>query len=462
MKESRVFTFIVILLLSTLACQAVNEVLEPQATLSPPPTAPQDGETPPESPGEGQPPAEDEGTAAPAATPTLALADTLPAPSLEELGPPPETLEELEVWLGDAHAANGAVADVCAALREAQWQQAEDSCEAADLDGDEREEWLLTLDITHLRDEDEGVGPALQGHPGDFWVVSEEGVTFTVRGGDELDFFSEAPEVVDVVDMTGDDLPEVVTVFTSCGAHTCYYNYHIIGAPDGEIRNLVQQAEDSEAPADLPPTIDMAYVDQEEIRDATEDDLPDLVISGGIVGSAGAGIQRPRTEVWAWDGSAISRDRQEWADTGYRLHTLYNANYDFSQADYELAAQKYEAVIVDPELEDIEGFSASPSEVREYVRQFAAFRLSLLPLMRGDITESSRWRTWLQDEYPQAPLTEAANLLYTRWEANQNDLVDACAAVTDYLEAQENPTGPLTDMGYANPSLTAEEVCPIR
>ncbi|HSM55231.1 MAG TPA: hypothetical protein VK879_03670 [Candidatus Sulfomarinibacteraceae bacterium] len=462
MSKSRVFTFIVILLLSTLACQAVNQVLEPQATLAPPPTAPPDGETPPDSPDEGLPPAEDEGTAAPVATPTLALADTLPAPSLEELGPPPEALEELETWLGDAHAANGALDDVCAALREAQWQQAEDSCEAADLDGDDREEWLLTLDITHLREADEGIGPILEGHPGDFWIVNEEGAVYMARGSDELDFFSSAPTVVDVVDMTGDDLPEVVTVFTTCGAHTCFYDYQIIGAPDGEIRNLVQPAEESEAPADAPVTISLAYVEEEEIRDANDDDLPDLVISGGMIGSAGAGIQRPRVEVWAWDGSAISRDSQEWADTGYRFHTLYNANYDFSQEDYDLAAQKYEAAIVDPNLEDVEGFSAPASEVRDNVRQFAAFRLSLLPLTRGDITESSRWRTWLQDEYPHAPLTEAAHLLYSRWEANGNDLVDACAAVTEYLDAQSNPTGPLTDMGYANPSLTADEVCPIR
>lgn len=394
------------------------------------------------------------------ATPTLAVAATVTTPaSAAELGTPPDDLEGLADWLGQAHAAGISADEICAILVENGWQQAEDDCQTADLDGDGADEWLLTLDTTRLQPA-EGPGAPLEGHPGDLWVVSDGAVAYQTH--EEPDFFATAPTVVELTDMTGDDRLEAITVFSTCGAHTCYNYYQVLSAHDGEIRNVVEPPEEEAIAAgdDLPVAISLSYVDEQDVEDATGDDLPDLVISGGLVGSAGAGIQRARTEVWAWDGDAVSLYEQVWEDTGYRFHRLYNANYAFEQESYGVAAELYEAVITDPALEEVEWHSGTVEQIRAHVQQFAGFRLTMLPLLRGDITEATRWRNWLQETYPDAPITRAATLVISEWEANGNNLPAACRVVTDFLEGTANPTGPLTDMGYNNPSLEAGDVCP--
>lgn len=458
MKKSRVILTFMLLLLPTLACGLVDEVLEPEATLSAPPTV---VDLPPTATvGTDEPANGEEG----APTPTLAVSPTSGAPSLEELGEPPETLAELEAWVAQAARSEAGVEDVCRVLAEAQWRQTEDTCAEADLDNDEIDEWLLTIDYTRLQ---EGEQPPLlqeQGHPGDFWIVGDDGLLHQVREEEEPDFFAGAPQLMELVDMTGDEQPEAIVSFTTCGAHTCFNYYQVIGAPDGPVRNLVQLPEDGagepiETP--IPETIGLAYVGDEEVRDANDDELPDLVISGGIVGSAGAGIQRSRTEIWSWSGEAITLAEQEWEETNYRHHWLYNANYAFDQEELDVAATRYEEVIVNPNLENVAFSSGSDEDVYDYARQFAAFRLSLMPLMRGDITESTRWSNWLMEEYPDAPITAAAERLFSEWESNGNNLAAACDVVTGQLQSANNPTGPLSDMGYNNPALTAESVCPI-
>lgn len=455
MNNRRVIVMIMLFLLPTLACGLVDQVLEPQSTLAPPPTV--ENGLPPTS--TLQPAGETAAAGAPA-TPTLAVSPSAAAPTLEELGTPPETLDALSKWISEARAVGASIGDVCAVLQDATWREIDDTCEASDFDGDGQQEWLLTLDTSRLQEDPDTL--IQDGHPGDFWIVSRDGLVYQARDADEPESFATAPRLVELADLTGDERPEAVTVFTICGAHTCYNYYQIIGAHGGSIRNLVDNSEQvPDTPEPAASTISMAYVDQEEIRDANNDDLPDLVIHGGIVGSVGAGIQRARTEIWAWDGEAITLAEQEWQETNFRFHWLYNANYAFGQQEFDLARARYEEVIVNPNLEDTEGFSSSAQQVRDYTRQYAAFRLSLLPLLRGDITESTRWRNWLNEEYPQAPITAAADHLFAVWDSNGNDLAAACDEVTTFLESAENPTGPLVDMGYNNPSLTAETLCQL-
>ena len=449
---------LLIMILSTLACGLVDQVLEPETTLAPPPTI--DGLAPTSTVAPDGSATELPG----APTPTLAVSPTPGAATLEELGAPPDSLDALQGWVAQARAANVPVEDLCTVLGnaqgDAQWRQVQDTCSAADLDGDGQEEWLITLDTSRLQEEQ--AAPLQEGHPGDFWIVNTQGVAYQVRENEEPDFFATAPELVELVDMTGDEQPEAVVVFSTCGAHTCYNYYQIIGAHGGPLRNLVQLSEqDDTLPESLPETISLSYVDREEIRDETEDDLPDLVIHGGIVGSAGAGIQRARTEIWAWSGQAITLAEQQWEETAYRFHRLYNANYAFEQQQYDVAGSGYEDVIVNPDLEDEPFATGTAEELRDHTRQFAAFRLTLLPLLRGDITDATRWRNWLQGEYPEAAITAASERLLSEWETNGNNLAAACNEVNTLLQSSDNPTGPLVDMGYNNPSLTPETLCPI-
>jgi hypothetical protein len=454
MRLRTLLFILLILALPALACNFVNQLLEPAPTFEPPPT----------DPGMQRP---SDGRAAPLPTPiggdagnataTASAGDAPTATSLDELGVPPSDPVALADWLIQAYRAQEDVVSLCNVLHASAWMADGATCETADLDGVTPDEWLLAL---YLEPTPDSVGDdSLQGPPGDFWIVGQSGLVYQMHGLDTSDVFGRLPELVSLVDMTGDEQDDAILLYVTCGAHTCYNNYQIVSAEGGVLRNIVDAGDESTTP-ELFDFISMAYVEEEQVRDATDDELDDLVISGGLIGSAGAGIQRSFTEVWAWDGSAITLAEREWEDTGYRFHRLYNANAAFEDEAYEEARTLYESVVVDPGLEEVD-FTYPVEEVRAYTRQFAGFRLALLPLLRGDITEATRWQNWLSQEYSGSALSDATAILIQTWDQNGNNLPNSCDQVTNYLVAQEAPTGPLEDMGYANPSLTAVDVCPF-
>jgi hypothetical protein len=330
------------------------------------------------------------------------------------------------------------------------------TCDQADLDGAEPVEWLLALYLEPTPDP--GSGDPIQGPPGDLWIVGNTGIVYQMHGLESSDVFGRVPELVGFADVTGDEIVDAILVYVTCGAHTCYSNYEIASSHGGSLRNVVEVEEP--AVPEMANVISMASVEEEQVADATDDGLPDLVIGGGLIGSAGAGIQRPFREVWAWNGRSVTLAEREWEDTGYRVHRLYNANAAFDEGEYDEARTLYESVIVDPGLQEME-FISPAEEVRAYTRQFAAFRLALLPLLRGDITEATRWQNWLGAEYGGSALSNAAAALVQAWQQNGNNLPAACDQTATYLAGQSEPTGPLADMGYGNPILTSEEVCPF-
>lgn len=453
MRRAALF-LIFALTLTTLACSLGS----PAATLAPPPDASPTGQAVPPA-GADNPTTTASSPAGADPTPTLFGG----AGQAVDLAAVPNTLPDLAGWLTQARDAGTPLPDVCAALLAARWQTSGDTCEAADLNDDQKEEWLLTIDTSQVSTEP----PPVNGHAGDFWLVHDAGLYQQSRAGGEP--LAAAPTLLALADLTGDDRPEAITVFESCGAHTCSRTYHILSMHRDELQDIAQSAglaEDPLTPAGDPlPFISLSTVESEEIRDANDDGIDDLVLHGGTIGSAGAGVQRARSEVWAWDGFLIQLADVRYDESEYRHHRLYDANLAFDAQQVDASARLYEQVVTDMNLEDVpppsgDGYTAL--DTRAYTRQFAAFRLTMLPLLRGDITEATRWRNWLQDTFPQAPLTQAAALVLAEWESNRNNLPAACATVSNFLATQPNPTGPLANMGYGNPALVATDVCPLR
>jgi hypothetical protein len=391
-------------------------------------------------------------TAAPP-TPSLAPPTATPPPSATALGPVPDTEAELAAWLTAAWEMGLAVNEIQPLLQETEWRVSQDGLQLVDLTGDGRDEWLVTLCSQREAD-----GACLltfaEQVMGDLWVVGDGGVLHRVSEHTDLAWRS-APRLLATGDFSGDGRADALTVTTLCGAHTCYDLYHILSAHHGPVENLVHfWSPDLEQ---WLAGVEMSYSDW-EVRDATGDGRDDLVLAGGYVGSAGAGIQRGRTEIWSWDGEAVSLADREWEATAYRFHWLYNANEAFDAGEDEVARQRYERVIHDEALEDV-AWAEPAAAIRDHSRQFAAFRLALLALRQNERAEAGAWRDWLQAEYPGAPLTQAAQQLLDAVAAGQTP-PQACAAVTAFLSSVENPTGPLLYMGYANPVLDAEAVCP--
>ena len=365
------------------------------------------------------------------------------------LAPAPTDWEGLEGWLGELWRGNVNPAAVRASLRQAGMQRSDADWRAADLDGDLQDEWLLVL-----------YDPSLPGVPfgaaGDLWIVNGDGVAFRYYAAPSSDIYDFlAPTIVAVADLTGDGLPELVANAPFCGAHTCTGNYRVIGQTAAGLADLVRR--EPAAEGDPANTIAMTFPEIEVI-DRDRDGLAEIVVRGGTIGSAGAGVVRPRTEVWRWDGAAITLAETTLEPTEYRHHILYEANDRLAAGDLDGALALYEAAINDPALRN-DGFAHAPEQVYADVSRFAAFRLVLIDLLQGNAERAAGRLAWLQANHPDAAATSAAATLLAGWSGAAGQAA-LCASIEAELAALENPTGTLSDMGYGNPVLTAADFCP--
>lgn len=380
------------------------------------------------------------GTICAAATP---VSDSLP--------PAPTDWESLEDWLASAWRANANPAAVRDALQRAGWQKSMDDWRAADFDGDLQDEWALIL-------YDRSMPPATFGLAGDLWVVNGSGTIFRYYIAPSSDIFNFiAPKIVTLTDMTGDGRPELVANATTCGANTCFDNYRVLGWVDGRLADLQSVPSSADDSIGASP-ITMSYSDT-RFADANADGLPDLLVHGGTLGSAGSGVVRPRTEIWSWDGSAVTLAKTVLDPTDYRHLILYEANDLMAAGDLDGALTLYEATINDPALRNDGFFLHEPEQVYADISAFAAFRLILIDLMQDNIERAASRLAWLQATYPNSAAAGAATTLVGNWSGSANAGV-LCADIEAELSTQDAPAGALADMGYGNPSLGAADFCP--
>ncbi|MBE9100623.1 hypothetical protein [Vacuolonema iberomarrocanum] len=380
--------------------------------------------------------------------------------------------EDLITWLEDQWQEGTNPDQVQRELQAASWVNSPEDFQLLDVDGDGQDEWLLSLSFDP--------NPKSWGSSGDFWIIGEALLYRYLEPEDYFrlgtqadpiplsqDFDLTAPQVIAFQDYTGDREPELLLQRQICGAHTCVQSYTVLSYQDGAIRSLISQAPSFDTDG---MSVVMPYAEVEAATDETGDRRPDLLIRGGTYGSAGAGIQRIRTEIWAWDGSAMILDDIRWDPSDYRFHLLYEANYRLEQGDGDRAADLYRQVIEDDSLnDDVPEFT--PGSVYDSSRQFAAFRLMVMEMMDDDDRQFRNWERWLRRHYPDASITEAARRMSDRWN-DDDSRDDACMAAHDYLAALDDelqddsdpadaPTGPLRYMGYGNPPLSGADVCPI-
>ena len=383
-------------------------------------------------------------------TPTPEPTDAPVWPALDPLDPAPETWDALEQWLVDAWLEGRNPAEVQAALQDAGWQHSSNELRTADLTGDGLDEWILLLhDITL----DEDVFIPVFGAPGDLWVLYGTGLLYEHHAETDVPTFEAPllPELLDLADLTGNGLPELIVMDSDCGAHTCFGFIRVIGLTDGEPQSLVQGA----APADdwIEISFPEVWIEPFQGQDA-------LHVHGGHIGSVGAGIMRSYTEVWAWDGDAIVLQETLLDPTDYRHLILYEGLDAMAAGDLDGAAALFEDAAMSPDLDTVSFMGEDPDELEAAIRQFAAFRLILVRLLQEDMAEAESVLAWLEGMEPGAPLTLAARRLVEEW-AGPEEMDALCAAIQAELEAYDEPTGPLEYQGYGNPSLTAEDICEL-
>lgn len=391
----------------------------------------------------------------------------------------PSNKAALVDWLASAWEQEADLEQVVTVLEQGQWtskakvgywdprdsRKVYDRWSAVDIDGDGREEWILTIfDL-----------PASCGNPeyqkhGELWIINQNGLIVQIASKEEFAITSlAAPLIVQKADLTGDGLPDLVIESIICGAHTNTGIYHVISGHGGQIQNIIKRDNDLYRASYLLRN-QRFLISEEEWYQAgipiispspatiiQTKKLPLLYLEGGWFASVGAGPHRAFAETWSWNGSALTLSNIQSSEAFARVHILYDANFAFVLGDIPKAIEAYKQVIEDQELSD-KGVMLEPMETYDDARKFAAFRLALSNLQEGNLTEAIHWRDWLHLNYPESALTEGADLLLATWQETSS-LSQACARVINRLHRRA--TGALIDTGYANPSLTNKEVCPV-
>lgn len=387
-------------------------------------------------------------------------------PTPDNIGPAPTTWAELETWLVQAYQEKLPPETIISHLFEVGWLREDERSPdyeywtIVDLDGDSESEWVFSLHILPDQFEYLPYFPV-----GNLWIIGKRGVIY--RHYDEVpydaaDFYYPLPKLVGINDMVGNGLPNLIVKTQICGAHTCVDSYHILQSVSDTVKNIVSRPGSNKAIKGITYEEDVISVTFSDIHfeDYQGDGRLDLFVHGGEIGSVGAGLVRPYTQVWSWDGTAVTLADTVLDPTGYRHHILYEANDAFATADLDRALALYEQAINDPGLLTPPPLGeGTEADVQAAIHQFVAFRLILLDLWQGDRPRAEGRLSWLEANYANTPITQAAQQLLANW-TGEGDPLALCDGITAVLQTSPNPTGLLENMGYGNPSLTAVDVCP--
>lgn len=249
-------------------------------------------------------------------------------------------------------------------------------------------------------------------------------------------------------DINLDGQIDLVWLDTTCGANTCFDTVNV-------------RSWDGDAWADWTDgNVAMAYA-AVVLEDRLEEGQgQEIVLDGGIYGSAGAGPQRSRTETWASLGGAP----YVLVDTVYEAsnciyHAVLDANAAFMQLpDTSLLEleELYTRAATDPSLTTCWTRENEEAELRS----FALFRLALVAAMQGLPDTAGDLVASISTIYSDTAYAGVGETWLAAYQES-GSVADACAVVNDY--AAQNPAAyeALADYGFANPTFGPDDVCPV-
>lgn len=244
-----------------------------------------------------------------------------------------------------------------------------------------------------------------------------------------------APEFLGPADMTGDGQPELIFTYKMCGAHTCYENLQVLSAHgQKQFREIFRLGDEVQAKGaqGLPQTVELVRPD---------DSLARLKVSGGLVGSAGAGeFQRLSHAIWGWDSKSqkIEQITTRWEPSTVRMHRLHDALVALERGDTTSAKADLTEVIFSDKLRELPADAKSDPQFEKTLRtqlgETARFVLARVALQGGDEARAKELAEELEASEPNSPATRATAELLTKWsEARSVD--KACQAAAKLFPA---------------------------
>ena len=250
-------------------------------------------------------------------------------------------------------------------------------------------------------------------------------------------------EIVDISDINMDGRREVTWTETFCGAHTCYSTLYV-ERWHGELYEDWIVGMPTMASAEIGiNTAGIAFPYNE------------IVMTGDIIGSVGAGPQRVREELYLFSPDTpyyLASTIYQTSDCIY--HHILDANERFDTAegsDFAFAITGYEETLIDTTLT---ACAWRVTDQLDTLRNFARFRLLVAHAAQGTYADGQL----IAADITNSDIAGAADAFQTAFSA-MPDLDAACAAVTTFAEVNPGAWDYLADWGYAHPSFSAEKLC---
>lgn len=247
-------------------------------------------------------------------------------------------------------------------------------------------------------------------------------------------------------DINADGKADVVWLDTTCGASTCFDTLYVRSWDGDAWRDWTDG------------TITMASA---EVTIADEDTAgagAELTLRGGTYGSVGAGPQRDRTEVWASiDGAPYRLLSESFGPSACLYHTILDGNRAFAEKlDFPAAQILFSQAIFENKYN---ACWTHPNELDE-LRSFSFFRLAQIAAYSGETATAQALIEQLADSYPAQPYAQVGRIWLDGY-LTSGDPVQACVLVTNFVTDSPTAVAVLADYGYANPTFSADDVCPI-
>lgn len=252
------------------------------------------------------------------------------------------------------------------------------------------------------------------------------------------------PYLQQIADVNADRAAEVLTISKVCGASTCAIYPAVAMWAGGSYRLITA------------PDLNMAGADV-KLDDRDGDGRLELVLSGGLIGSAGAGVQRGRTEIYRFVGGRYELAETITEPTTSRYLVIVDANAAFDRKDFRGAAPLYQRAATDDALSDQRPSGGNPGPG---LRAFARFRLLLINVIDGKDDDARAILEQMQSLDSATPYPAAAQVFWHIYGQTGSEDA-ACAQFTESARRQPTLLEPLNGWGYANGEMKAEDVCQV-
>ena len=244
-------------------------------------------------------------------------------------------------------------------------------------------------------------------------------------------------------DLTQDGIGDLTFADVTCGAHTCWYTVHVWAWSGDQFQERVDGV------------FSLPYARFEVVAGRIQGH------SAGV-GSVGAGPQRPYTETWRWNGEVITFATEEVGPPRFRYHALLDGDQALYAEDYDAAFDAYLRVIRDDALAPWAGRYTAAQE-RQWLTALAQWRLLTLGMQLGNFPDAERRYARLQADDPPDTPGQPVALLADRFWARYQETGNVAYGCIEAINAPEVDAvlSFLNSFGYANPTYTAEDLCPF-